>query len=311
MAVKKGGLGKGLGKGLDTLIPVGVLEKDVVAPSSDTASSTSETGGKEMLVKISKVEPNRAQPRKQFNEDSLDELADSIRKYGVIQPLLVQKKDDHYEIIAGERRWRAAKLAGLKEIPVLVREYTEEEIMEIALIENIQRENLNPIEEAQAYQKLIDEYHVKHEELAERVSKSRSFITNSMRLLKLQKQVQDMVIEGVLSSGHARAILGLPIAEDQLAAANRVVDEGMSVRQTEIMVKDWYRPKPVRKVATQSEKQNQLFYKELEKKLSTCTETKVKIKDNGKNKGKIEIEYYTLEDLERIQAILEGKSKNE
>ena len=311
MAVKKGGLGKGLGKGLETLIPVGVLEKDVAAPSSDTAPSGNESEGKEMLVKISKIEPNRVQPRKQFNEDSLDELADSIRQYGVIQPLLVQKKDDHYEIIAGERRWRAARLAGLKEVPVLVREYTEEEVMEIALIENIQRENLNPIEEAQAYQKLIEEYHVKHEDLAERVSKSRSFITNAMRLLKLQKQVQDMVIQGVLSSGHARAILGLPVPEDQLAAANRVVDEGLSVRATEIMVKDWYRPKPARKTPTPAEKQNQLFYKELEKKLSLCTETKVKIKDNGKNKGKIEIEYYTLEDLERIQAILEGKSKDE
>jgi ParB family chromosome partitioning protein len=287
----------GLGRGLDALLD----DLDVQEPQQ----------GGVLTVSLYDIDTNPDQPRKTFDPDKLNELAASLRRHGMVQPLLVRKNGLRYTIVAGERRYRAARLAGLKTVPIVLTEADDDTLMELSLVENIQRENLNPIEEAQAYQKLIDEYHVKHEELAERVSKSRSFITNSMRLLKLQKQVQDMVIEGVLSSGHARAILGLPIAEDQLAAANRVVDEGMSVRQTEIMVKDWYRPKPVRKVATQSEKQNQLFYKELEKKLSTCTETKVKIKDNGKNKGKIEIEYYTLEDLERIQAILEGKSKNE
>lgn len=291
---------KGLGKGLDSLIPSGVLDGDPVQTRKDNSQSGQEDG-KETMVRISKVEPNRDQPRKQFDEDSLDELADSIRQFGVIQPLLVQKKGDHYEIIAGERRWRAAKIAGLKEIPILVREYTDQEIMEIGLIENIQRENLNPIEEAQAYQRLIEEFHVKHEDIADRVSKSRSFITNSMRLLKLDPKVQQMVIEGLLSGGHARALLSLD-PEKQVLCAQKIVDEDLSVRSTEKLVKDLQKEKPEKQP---KENRNQIFYDELAKSLSARISTKVKIKDNGNNKGKIEIEYYSLEELERIQKILE------
>ena len=315
MAIKKGM--KGLGKGLESLIPLGSLDGEenrvqATAAANDQAAGQKETEGNaqeketgaEVYVKISKVEPNRDQPRKQFNEDSLDELADSIRQFGIIQPLLVQEKGDHYEIIAGERRWRAAKIAGLKEVPVLIRNYTEQEIMEIALIENIQREDLNPIEEAKAYQRLIDEFHIKHEEIADRVSKSRSFITNSMRLLKLNTQIQTMVIEGILSSGHARAILGLPTDELQLAAAQKVVDEDLSVRATEKLVKDMQKTAPA-KTPVKKEKRSQIFYEELESKLSAAMSTKVHIKDNGNNRGKIEIEYYTLEDLERLQTFLE------
>ena len=295
MAIKKG-----LGKGLDSLIPSGILDGESDIPK--TKAESAEPEGKEQMVRISKVEPNRDQPRKKFDEDSLDELADSIRQFGIIQPLLVQKKGDHYEIVAGERRWRAAKIAGLKEVPVLVREYTDQEIMEIALIENIQRENLNPIEEAQAYQRLIEEFHVKHEEIADRVSKSRSFITNSMRLLKLDPKVQEMVVEGLISGGHARTILPLS-PEQQCAMAQKIVDEDLSVRETENAVKNLQKEKPAK--AKPGKSRNQLFYDELAKTISEKILTKVKIKDNGNNKGKIEISYYSLEELERIQKILE------
>ena len=197
----------GLGKGLDSLIPEGVMELTASGRSSDQKADT--------MLKISLIEPNRDQPRKVFEEEPLLELAESIKQFGIIQPLVVTKKDNYYEIIAGERRWRAAKLAGLKEVPVIIKEYTDQEIMEISLIENIQREDLNAIEEAQAYQKLLKEFHLTQEEVARRVSKSRTAITNTMRLLKLDEKIQNMVIENEISSGHARALLAIEDKEVQ------------------------------------------------------------------------------------------------
>lgn len=243
MAVKR----NGLGKGLDSLIPnktVKTTEKQ--ANKTQKEKVKMEKSG-ETIVKITQVEPNSEQPRKDFDEDALLELADSIKQFGVLQPLLVQKKNDYYEIIAGERRWRAAKLAGLKEVPVLVREYTEQEVVEISLIENIQRENLNPIEEAIAYKRLLKEFHLKQDEIAERVSKSRTAVTNSMRLLKLNSKVQQMVIDDMISTGHARALLALEDEEQQYTIANKIFDEKLSVRETEKLIKILKNPKKTAK----------------------------------------------------------------
>ena len=220
---------KGLGKGLDSLIP----KVDVIP----TAAPTEQENKPNTFVKISRIEPNKDQPRKNFDEDALQELAESIKQFGVIQPLIVQKRDDFYEIIAGERRWRAAKIAGLKEVPVIIKDYTDQEIVEISLIENIQREDLNPIEEAFAYKRLLEEFHLKQDEVAERVSKSRTAVTNSMRLLKLDGRVQQMVIDEMITTGHARAILAIEDKELQYQTAVRVFDEKLSVRETEKLVK--------------------------------------------------------------------------
>lgn len=206
---------RGLGKGLDALIPAG--DKKITKEEN--------TKGAETVVKITKVEPNRSQPRKNFDEDALQELADSIKQFGLLQPILVQDKGEYYEIIAGERRWRAAKLAGLKEVPVIIRNYSSQEIVEISLIENIQREDLNPIEEAQAYKRLLTEFNLKQDEVAERVSKSRTAVTNSMRLLKLCDGVQQMIIDDMLSTGHARALIPIEDPELQLQLAQRIFDE--------------------------------------------------------------------------------------
>ena len=215
---------RGLGKGLDSLIP-----KTIAEPSAQkTEEKKSET-----MVKITMVEPNGGQPRKNFDEDSLMELAESIRQFGLLQPILVQDKKDHYEIIAGERRWRAAKIAGLKEIPVIIKKLTDQEVVEISLIENIQRENLNPIEEAQAYRRLLTEFNLKQDEVAERVSKSRTAVTNSMRLLKLCDEVQQMVVNEMLTTGHARALLAIEDPEEQYRIAQKVFDEKLSVREVE------------------------------------------------------------------------------
>ena len=232
----------GLGKGLDLLIPdIDAEELSVKSKKGDEKENS--TGGP-VLLKINDIEPNRNQPRKKFNEDALQELSESIKQFGVIQPLVVQKRDDYYEIIAGERRWRASKLAGIKEVPVIIKDYSEQEIVEIALIENIQREDLNPIEEAQAYRRLIDEYDLKQDELAERISKSRTAITNSMRLLKLSDDVQQMLIEDMISSGHARALLSIEDKEQQYQLALKIMDEKLSVRETEKLVKQLGNPKP-------------------------------------------------------------------
>jgi ParB family chromosome partitioning protein len=233
--------GRGLGKGLDSLIPMG----NAMGSNNNNPSVKKDDSGKtqsETLVKITKVEPNRQQPRKNFDEDALQELADSIKQFGLLQPILVQDKKDYYEIIAGERRWRAAKLAGLKEVPVIIKNYTSQEIVEISLIENIQREDLNPIEEAQAYKRLLEEFNLKQDEVAERVSKSRTTVTNSMRLLKLSDPVQQMIIDGMLSTGHARALIPIEDEEQQLQLAQRIFDEKLSVRDVEKIVKNMLKP---------------------------------------------------------------------
>lgn len=226
MAVRKAGLGKGL----DSLIP----EHSVRRKAEKTEQKPEKN---ELLLKITDIEPNREQPRKHFDEDALLELSDSIKQFGIIQPLIVQKKEDHYEIIAGERRWRAAKMAGLKEVPAIIKSYTDREILEISLIENIQRENLNPIDEARAYKKLLTEFHLKQDEVAERVSKSRTAVTNSMRLLKLDERVQQMVIDEMLTTGHARALISIEDRDLQFQMANQIFDNKLSVRETEKLVR--------------------------------------------------------------------------
>ena len=295
MAVKR----SGLGKGLDSLIPDNksskMVKKTVEAPK------TPENVSGQIMMKINEVEPNREQPRKNFEEDALLELADSIKQFGVLQPLIVQKKKDYYEIIAGERRWRAAKLAGVKEIPVIIKEYTDQEIVEISLIENIQRENLNPIEEAMAFKKLLTEFHLKQDEVAERVSKSRTAVTNSMRLLKLSDKVQQMIVDDMISTGHARALLAIDDPEQQYILANKIFDEKLSVRETEKLVKDIKNPK---KEKPKREIQNSFVYENLEERMKSVIGTKVHVNHKPNGKGKIEREYYSDSELERIFELL-------
>ena len=288
---------RGLGKGLDSLIPNAVGEAKAKRESKETAKE--EKGRQEITVKITAVEPNRKQPRKNFDEDALQELSDSIKQFGLIQPILVQDRRDHYEIIAGERRWRAAKMAGLKEIPVIIRDYTEREIMEISLIENIQREDLNPIEEAQAFRRLLEEFNLKQDEVAERVSKSRAAVTNSMRLLKLSEEVQQMLIDDMISTGHARALLAVENPEEQYNLAQRIFDEKLSVRDVEKLVKNLGKPaKPAKKA--QENKTLEAIYLDIEEKLKQRLSTKVTVTSKGEGAGKIEIEFYNHEDLDRL-----------
>lgn len=258
----------------------------------------------EQTLKLNLIEPNSEQPRKNFDEESLQELADSIKQYGILQPLIVQKKGSHYEIIAGERRWRAAKLAGITDVPVLIREYDKQQTMEIALIENVQRADLNPIEEAQAFQQLIQEFHLTQEEIANRVSKNRATITNSMRLLKLDSRVQDMLAEGKISSGHARALLGLEDRERQYQVAVKIVEEKLSVRDVEKLVKMMNRPPKEKK--PEKGPDIDLIYHQVEDKLKSIMGTKVVINQKDKNKGRIEIEYYSQEELERLIELMES-----
>lgn len=300
--VKKSGLGKGLGKGLDTLIPAGTGIKSTPKTKQEVVVEKV-VKKEEVMVKLTEIEPNREQPRKNFDEDSLLELAESIKQFGVIQPLIVQKKGEIYEIIAGERRWRAAKMAGLKEVPVIVKEYSEQERMEISLIENIQRENLNPIEEAMAYKRLLTEFSLKQDEVAERVSKSRTAVTNSMRLLKLDEHVQQMVIDDMLTTGHARALLGIEDKELQRTLASKVFDNKLSVRETEKLVKSYQKEKKEKKKETIG---NDFIYKDIEDKIRTILGTKVTVNHKKNNRGKIEIEYYSNEELERILELLES-----
>ncbi|MCD7955244.1 MAG: ParB/RepB/Spo0J family partition protein [Lachnospiraceae bacterium] len=287
MAVKK----TGLGKGLDSLIPKQVGKE----PAASTQKPVIKN--EELKIKVTEIEPNRDQPRKQFDEDSLAELADSIRQFGVIQPLIVQKINGRYEIIAGERRWRAAKLAGLKEVPVIVREFSKQESVEISLIENIQRENLNPIEEAIAYKRLLTEFELKQDEVAERVSKSRTAITNSLRLLKLDDRVQQMVVDEMITTGHARALLAISDKESQYKYAMKVFDEKMSVRETERLVKNLTEKKEKKETEDPA---RQYIYQDLEDKMKTLLGTKVSIQHKKNNKGKIVIDYYSNEELERL-----------
>ena len=296
---------RGLGKGLDSLIP-NALGETKTKKETAAKSKTETTEGEEpqTLVKITKVEPNREQPRKNFDEDALQELADSIKQFGLLQPILVQDRKDYYEIIAGERRWRAAKLAGLKEVPVIIRNYTEQEIVEISLIENIQREDLNPIEEAQAYKRLLTEFHLKQDEIAERVAKSRTAVTNSMRLLKLTVKVQEMVIADMISAGHARALLGISDESLQENTAMKVFDEKLSVRETEKLVKNLV--SPAKKAKTERNTAEDAIYESLEEKMKGIMGTKVSIQRKKNNKGKIEIEYYSRDELERIIDLFES-----
>lgn len=285
----------GLGKGLDALIPGdGGIKKSSAKP---VPASQETEKGVETLVKITKVEPNRKQPRKNFNEDALQELSESIKQYGLLQPILVQDRKDHYEIVAGERRWRAAKLAGLKEVPVIIREYTEQEIAEISLIENIQREDLNPIEEAQAYRRLLEEFHLKQDEVAERVSKSRTAVTNSIRLLKLSDEVQQMVIDDMISTGHARALLAVDDHQEQYYLAQKIFDEKLSVREVEKLMKNLHK---VPKQKKEEDKSLMIVYQDVEEKLKKRLGTKVSISSKGNGAGKIEVEFYNHDDLERL-----------
>lgn len=296
MAAKRGGLGKGL----DSLIT------DKVGTTTESIKVKKTEPDKDVVfVKIGKVEPNREQPRKNFDEDALLELSESLKQYGVLQPLLVQDKKDYYEIIAGERRWRAAKLAGLKEVPVIIKNLTEQEIVEISLIENIQRENLNPIEEALAYKKLLNEFNLKQDEVAERVSKSRTAVTNSMRLLKLDERVQQMVIDDLISTGHARALLGINDNEKQYTVAQQIFDEKLSVRETEKLVKKLQKQK-AEPEKPQQDNSMSVFYDDIEQKLKAILGTKVAIHQKDNKKGKIEIDYYSMDELERIMELFQS-----
>ena len=304
---------KGLGRGLDTLIPTGESK------SSDTATKNKTTAAKtevkevikkvEQTIKLNSIEPNKQQPRKTFNEDSLAELADSIKQYGVIEPLVVVKRKGDYELIAGERRWRAARMAGLKEVPVVIKDYDDQQIVEIALIENIQREDLNPIEEALAYERLIKEFNLKQDEVAEKVSKSRSNITNSLRLLKLTDKVKQMLIDDMLTTGHVRALIPIEDAELQYETAMHVFDKKLSVRETESYVKKLLSPKQNKDDETTATTDLSFLYKEIEERLKDVLGAKTHIKSKSKNKGKIEIEYYSEEDLERITELLYNLGK--
>ena len=289
---------KGLGKGLDSLIPSNVLD------SKDNKQSTKNVQKPDSVVDINLVEPNREQPRKYFDEDALLELSESIKQVGLLQPILVQDRHEYYEIVAGERRWRACKLAGLKEIPVIIRDLTNQQIVEISIIENIQREDLNPIEEAMAYKRLLDEFNLKQDEVAEKVSKNRTTITNSLRLLKLCDEVQQMIIDGKLSTGHARAIISIedPVAQTELA--EKIFDEKMSVRDVEKYIKNLGKPEKIKKRENESLK---VIYSNIEEELKQIFTTKVNVTPkNEDGSGKIEIEFYSHDDLDRIIDIIKN-----
>ena len=295
---------RGLGKGLDSLIPMGSVSSEKKADSKEENKESKDSKATETVVKITQVEPNREQPRKNFDEDALQELADSIKQFGLLQPILVQDRKTHYEIIAGERRWRAAKLAGLKEVPVIIRDYTDQEIVEISLIENIQREDLNPIEEAQAYKRLLTEFNLKQDEVAERVSKSRTAVTNSMRLLKLCDEVQQMIIDDMLSTGHARALISIEDPEQQYMIAQKIFDEKLSVREVEKLVKDLNKPEKPKKESNKEDKSLDIIYEAIEEKLKQSLGTQVEISSKGNGAGKLEIEFYNHDDLDRIIELL-------
>ena len=305
---------KGLGKGLGAIFGEDVVkenkeetEKKAKAKAEAKAAEEMDEKGRILMLKLDLVQPNKEQPRKTFDEEKINELAESIKNYGVLQPLLVQKNDSFYKIIAGERRWRAAKAAGLKEVPAVLKEYSKQEAMEISLIENVQRADLNPIEEALGYKQLIDEFGLTQEEIAVRVAKSRTAITNTMRLLKLDEQIQNMLVQGVITSGHARALLSLEDTQMQLKAAKEILDKKLSVRETERLVKR------LQKEASGEKKEEKkkdetlaLIYQDLEDRMKSVMGTKVSIHNKDKNKGRIEIEYYSEAELERIVEMIES-----
>ena len=312
---KRTGLGKGLGAIFgDEVMESAAEDQELKNQQKQEAVNHAEEkqeevqnseAGKELFLKLSSIEPNRDQPRMEFGEEALLELAESMQEYGVLQPLLVQKKGEYYEIIAGERRWRAAKLAGLKEVPVVIREYTKQQSMEIALIENVQREDLNPIEEAKAYQRLMHEFNLKQEEIAARVAKNRVTITNSMRLLKLDERVQDMLIKNQITGGHARALLSVEDQELQFQLAGKIVAESLSVREVEKLVKSLSKKKEPKEKKEEDESLAFIF-RELEDRMKTAMGTKVSINRKDKNKGRVEIEYYSEAELERIVELIES-----
>lgn len=300
---------RGLGRGLSNLIPTDDTTEDV----SPKASKQTKTGAVtktevvkkvEQTLNINRIEPNKNQPRKEFNEDALQELADSIKQFGVMEPLVVVKRKGYYELIAGERRWRAARLAGLKEVPVVIKDYDDQQIVEIALIENIQREDLNPIEEAHAYERLIQEFNLTQDEVAERVSKSRTTVTNALRLLKLTEKVQQMLIDDMLSTGHVRALITIADPQLQYETAMYIFDKKLSVRETESYVKKLLNKKPKEKTSEKEDPELSFLYKAIENRLKESLGTKTTIKAKTKDSGKIEIEYYSQEDLERITQLL-------
>ena len=294
-------LKRGLGKGIDSIIPPASEKKN------ENPVTKVQEKGPETIVKISKVEPNPEQPRKKFDEDALQELADSIKQFGVLQPLLVQDRKNHYEIIAGERRWRAAKVAGLKEIPVIIKDYSDQEIVEISLIENIQREDLNPIEEALAYKRLLEEFNLKQDEVADRVAKSRTAVTNSMRLLKLCDEVQQMLIDDMITAGHARALIMVENPQEQYTLAQKIFDEKLSVRDVEKLVKDLH--KPPKKQKREENKSLQAVYQEYENKLKDRLGTKVKVSSKGNGKGTIEIEFFNHDEFDRLMDMIGYEKK--
>ena len=300
---------RGLGRGLSNLIPTDDTIEDVSTktPKETKTSSAVKTElvkKVEQTLNINRIEPNKNQPRKEFNEDALQELADSIKQFGVIEPLVVVKRKGYYELIAGERRWRAARLAGLKEVPVVIKDYDDQQIVEIALIENIQREDLNPIEEAHAYERLIQEFNLTQDEVAERVSKSRTTVTNALRLLKLTEKVQQMLIDDMLSTGHVRALITITDPQLQYETAMYIFDKKLSVRETESYVKKLLNKKPKDKPAEKEDPELSFLYKAIENRLKESLGTKTTIKAKTKDSGKIEIEYYSQEDLERITQLL-------
>ena len=288
-----------LGKGLNVLIP----ETGPQPPQRRRRKSSLEVSDQGVMISVNEIEPNRNQPRKTFDDASLQELAESIKQFGIIQPIVVKKKDEYYEIIAGERRWRAAKIAGLLEVPVIVKEYKENEIVEISLIENIQRENLNPIEEAQAYKKLLEEFKLKQDEIAEKVSKSRTAITNSMRLLKLDDRVQQMVIDEMLTTGHVRALLAIENKDNQYALAMQIFDQKLSVRETEKLIRNIVEPKVKKEKPV--DMATAAIYESLEERMKNILGTKVSIHRRSKHKGQIEIEYYSEQELERLLDLIQ------
>lgn len=299
---------RGLGRGLNTLIPTDEptnkkVKAEPVIKEKKVIKEVIKEVPADTILKISQLEPNKDQPREIFDEDALQELADSIKKYGIIQPITVTKRDDYYQIVAGERRYRAARIAGLKEVPVVIKEYSDNEIAEIALIENLQREDLNAIEEAKAYQKLIDDYHLKQDDVAEKVSKSRSTITNSLRLLKLTEKVQEMLVEGMISSGHAKLLLSIEDTTLQYEIACKILDEKLSVRETEKLIKklQTQKVKPKQEAAAV---EHTFIYKDIEDRLKQVIGSKIEIKTKDNNKGKIEISYFSQDELERITEML-------
>lgn len=306
---------RGLGRGLDNFIPTNnskAAEDESASTKSNAAKTVVKTEVKEIIKKVEQtlninhIEPNKSQPRKHFDEDALAELADSIKQFGVIEPLVVVKRKGYYELIAGERRWRAARIAGLKEVPVVIKDYNDQQVVEIALIENIQREDLNPIEEAHAYERLIKEFNLKQDEVAERVSKSRTTITNALRLLKLTDKVQQMLIDDMLSTGHVRALITIDNPDLQYETALYIFDKKLSVRETESYVKKLLSKKAeaLRDEAGAAEEDLSFLYKEIEERLKNILGSKASIKPKSRNKGKIEIEYYSEDDLERITQML-------